>query len=60
LGRGTSRDLVDAQNDFTDAKNSRTAALVSHTIARLKLYRDMGVLWVKDNGQWEENASAKK
>lgn len=60
LGRGTSRDLVDAQLDLIEAKNSRTAALVSHTIARLELYRDMGVLWVKDNGQWDENPNGEK
>jgi outer membrane protein TolC len=60
LGRGTSRDLVDAENDLIDSKNQRTAALVSHTIARLKFYRDMGILWIRDNGQWDENSTAKK
>jgi outer membrane protein TolC len=59
LGRGTSRDLVDAQNDLIQSKDQRTAALVSHTIARLRFYRDMGVLWIKDNGQWDENSTAK-
>ena len=29
-------------------------ALVAHTIARLQFWRDMGILYVKDNGQWEE------
>lgn len=55
LGRGTSRDLVDAQSDLINSKNQRTAALINHTIARLGFYRDMGVLWIKDNGQWDEN-----
>ncbi|MDB6026654.1 MAG: hypothetical protein JWM68_2877 [Verrucomicrobiales bacterium] len=59
LGRGTSRDLVDAQNDLIASKDQRTAALVDHTIARLKFYRDMGVLWIKDNGQWDENPTDK-
>lgn len=58
LGRGTSRDLVDAQNDLIDSKNQRTAALVNHTTARLKFYRDMGVLWIKDDGQWDEKSTA--
>ena len=58
LGRGTSRDLVDAENDLIESKNERTAALVNHTIARLKFYRDMGVLWIKDNGQWDKNSTA--
>lgn len=56
LGSGTSRDLVDAENDLISSKNQRTAALVSHYIARLGFYRDMGVLWIKDNGLWEENS----
>ncbi len=58
LGRGTSRDLVDAENDLIESKNERTAALVNHTIARLKFYRDMGILWIKDNGQWDEKSTA--
>jgi outer membrane protein TolC len=56
LGSGTSRDLVDAENDLISSKNQRTAALVNHFIARLGFYRDMGVLWIKDSGLWEENA----
>ncbi len=55
IGEGNSRDLVDAQSALIDSENQRTAALVGHTIARLSFYRDMGVLWIKDNGQWEEN-----
>ncbi|MEO7300085.1 MAG: TolC family protein [Verrucomicrobiota bacterium] len=59
LGRGTARDLVDAQNDLINSKNERTTALVSHTIARLRFWRDMGILMIKDNGQWEELSDAK-
>jgi outer membrane protein TolC len=58
LGRGTSRDLVDAQSDLISSKNQRTAALISHTIARLSLFRDMGMLWIKENGQWDEKLPA--
>lgn len=54
LGRATVLDQVDAQNDLTDAQNSLTAALVAHTIARLEFWRDMGILYIKENGQWEE------
>jgi outer membrane protein TolC len=60
LGRGTARDLVDAQNDLINSKNERTAALVSHTIARLRFWRDMGILMIKENGQWEEAGDAVK
>jgi outer membrane protein TolC len=54
LGRATVLDQVDAQNDLTDAQNSLTAALIGHTLARLAFWRDMGILYVKPNGQWEE------
>lgn len=60
IGLGNSRDLVDAQSALIDSENQRTAALVNHTIARLGFYRDMGVLWVRANGQWDENPPAKK
>jgi outer membrane protein TolC len=58
LGRGTARDLVDAQTDLINSKNERTSALVGHTIARLNFWRDMGILMIKDNGQWEELSNA--
>lgn len=54
LGRATAQDLVDAQNDLTQSQDNLTGALVAHTIARLQFWRDMGILYVKDNGQWEE------
>lgn len=52
LGRGEARDLVDAQNDLVDAQNQRTATLVDHTLARLRLWRDMGILYIKNDGGW--------
>lgn len=54
LGLGLALDLVDAQNDLINSQNQRTSALVSHTIARLGFWRDMGILFIKENGQWEE------
>lgn len=54
LGFGLALDLVDAQNDLINSQNERTSALVSHTIARLGFWRDMGILFIKQNGQWEE------
>jgi outer membrane protein TolC len=55
LGRGEARDLVDAQEDLVDAQNQRTATLIDHTLARLRLWRDMGILYVKPDGSWAEN-----
>lgn len=54
LGIGLALDLVDAQNDLINSQNQRTNALISHTIARLGFWRDMGILFIKENGQWEE------
>ena len=54
LGRSQdAQDFVDALNDLTDARNTLTRALVAHVIARLELWRDMGILFIKEGGQWE-------
>jgi outer membrane protein TolC len=60
IGLGTARDLVDAQNDLIASKNQRTQALVNHTNARLQFWNDMGILYIKENGQWKEINDAKK
>lgn len=54
LGRGIARDLVDARKDLISARNQRTSALIRHTLARLQFWRDMGILFIKDDGNWEE------
>jgi outer membrane protein TolC len=54
LGRATALNRVDAQIKLTDSENSLTGALITHTIARLQFWRDMGILFIKENGQWEE------
>jgi len=54
LGRAKAQDQVDAQNDLINSKNQLTQALVTHTIARLQFWNNMGILYIKDNGQWEE------
>lgn len=59
FGRSKAQDLVDAQNSLNDSKNQRTQALVTHTIARLQFWNNMGILYIKDNGQWEEGQHAK-
>jgi outer membrane protein TolC len=59
LGRAKAQDQVDAQNDLISSRNQRTQALVTHTIARLQFWNNMGILYIKDNGQWEEVQSAK-
>ena len=59
LGRAKAQDQVDAQNALNDSKNQRTQALVTHTIARLQFWDNMGILYIKDNGQWEDVQHAK-
>jgi len=58
LGRAKAQDQVDAQNDLVNSKNQRTQALVAHTIARLQFWNNMGILYIKDRGQWEEMKDA--
>lgn len=54
LGRGSALDQVDAQNNLTQSQNELTDSLISHTLARLQFWLDMGILYIKENGQWEE------
>jgi outer membrane protein TolC len=54
LGRARAQDLVDAQNDLVNSRNQRTQALVAHTIARLQFWNNLGILYIKDRGQWED------
>jgi outer membrane protein TolC len=58
IGRARAQDQVDAQNDLVNSMNQRTQALVQHTIARLQFWYQMGILYIKDNGQWEELSDA--
>lgn len=60
LGRARALDQVDAQNSLVSSRNQRTQALVAHTIARLRFWNSMGILYVKDNGQWKEIPDAAK
>ena len=59
LGRAKAQDQVDAQNALNDSQNQRTQALVTHTIARLQFWNNMGILYIKENGQWEDPKHAK-
>lgn len=54
LGQGIIRDLVEAQDALTAAQTSTTGSVINYTIALLNLWRDIGILYIKPNGQWEE------
>jgi outer membrane protein TolC len=60
VGRGRAQDQVDAQNDLTAAKNQRTETLVAHTVARLRFWEHMGILFIKENGQWQEVSNVRE
>jgi outer membrane protein TolC len=52
VDRSTARDLIDAQQDLIEAQDLLTATLVNHTIARMTLWKDMGILFIKKDGSW--------
>ena len=54
LGLGDIQDTVDSQNDLTAARTERVSSLIEHNISKLEFWRDVGLLYVDDNGQWEE------
>ncbi len=54
LGLGDIQDTVDSQNDLTEAQTELVSSIVDHNIAKLEFWRDVGLLYVDDSGQWEE------
>lgn len=54
LGLGDIQDTVDSQNDLTAARTELVSSIVDHNIAKLEFWRDVGLLYVNDDGQWEE------
>jgi outer membrane protein TolC len=60
VGRGRAQDQVDAQNDLTAAKNQRTQTLVDHTVARLRFWEHMGILFIKEHGKWEDTGDVEE
>ena len=53
-GRMNARDYLESQDDLLQAQNNVTSALVSHAIAKLNFFRDIGILQVKPDGMWIE------
>ncbi len=53
-GRGQARDLIDAQAALIQAHDDLGDALVNHTVARIQLWKDMGILFIKKDGRWED------
>jgi outer membrane protein TolC len=49
-GRAETRDLLEAQDDLVSAQNQLIAARIDYELARLGLFRDLGVLVVSPEG----------
>jgi outer membrane protein TolC len=47
------RDVVEANQSLLDAKNALIDEQVGYEIARLQLLRDLGILFVDENGMWK-------
>jgi outer membrane protein TolC len=47
------RDLLDARGSLTDARNGLIELQVNHVIGRLRLQRDLGLLFVNEKGMWK-------
>ena len=51
-GIGTAINLVDAQRDMNDTRNLMVSTSINHTLVRLQLWLDMGVLFIDKDGGW--------
>jgi len=55
-GRANTRDTLDAREDYLDAKNAETEALVDYAVATLEFFRDTEIMKIKPDGMWEKSA----
>ena len=59
-GLGTAINLVDAQRDMNDTRNLMVSTSINHTLVRLQLWLDMGVLFIDKDGGWVDVLSKEK
>lgn len=50
----TNRDVTEAADELTDAKNQQLDRIVDHEIARLRLLQQVGLLFVDESGKVDE------
>ena len=55
--RASTRDTLDAREDYLDTKNASTEAMVDYAVATLDFFRDTEIMKVKPDGSWEKNFS---
>ncbi len=53
-GEIPNRDVVEAQQSLLDARNSLIREQVNYEIARLSLLRDLGIVFIDEQGMWVE------
>lgn len=59
-GLGTAINLVDAQRDMNTTRNLMVSTTINHTLVRLRLWRDMGVLFIEKDGGWVDVLNKEK
>lgn len=52
--RANTRDALDAREDYLNAKNDETEALVDYAIAGLEFFRDTEIMKIRPDGMWEK------
>jgi outer membrane protein TolC len=56
IGQSNVRLLLESEGALLEAQNDVTRALVAHAIAKLGFFRDIGILQVRPDGMWEQQA----
>lgn len=51
-GQGTARDIVESQDRLIVARDLVISTLIDHNLARLQLWADMGVLFIRKDVRW--------
>ena len=59
-GIGTAINLVDAQSDMNTTRNLMVSTSINHTLVRLQLWLDMGVLFIDKDGGWVDVLKTEK
>ena len=54
-GKASARDLIEAEDDLLEARNSLTNALISHTLQRLQFWNTIERLEIDEKGMWVES-----
>jgi len=57
-GTADARDLTDARQKLIDQRNNLIDLKVDHLIQRLTLYRNLGILFIGEDGRWSVGAPA--